>query len=43
MVIKINNQFYRSFNSSFDSFTIVWKEVDSKTQITRIFLSDPNF
>ena len=36
----MTSQFYRSFNSSFDSFTIVWKEIDSKTQITRIFLSD---
>jgi methylated-DNA-[protein]-cysteine S-methyltransferase len=37
----MNGQFYRSFYSSFDSFTIVWKEIDSKTQIARIFLSDP--
>jgi methylated-DNA-[protein]-cysteine S-methyltransferase len=37
----MNGQFYCSFYSSFDSFTIVWKKIDSKTQITRIFLSDP--
>lgn len=37
----MDGQFYCCFNSSFDSFTIVWKEIDSKTLITRIFLSDP--
>ena len=37
----MNSQFYRSFNSPFDSFTLVWKEIDLQTQITRIFLSDP--
>ena len=35
------SQFNYTFHSPFDSFTIVWKETDTKTQITRIFLSDP--
>lgn len=35
------SQFYYSFDSLFDSFTIIWKVIDSKIQITRIFLSDP--
>jgi methylated-DNA-[protein]-cysteine S-methyltransferase len=37
----VNNYFYSSFESPFDSFTIVWKEEDSKPQIMRIYLSDP--
>ena len=37
----MNSQFYNTLHSSFDSFTIVWKEIDTKTQIIRIFLSDP--
>jgi len=34
-------QFYTSFSSPFDTFTIVWKENGSDLQIQRIFLSDP--
>lgn len=35
------NQFYTTFSSPFDTFIIVWKETDSKTQVKHIFLSDP--
>ena len=34
-------QFFSIFTSLFDSFTIVWKEIDSEVRIQRIFLSDP--
>jgi len=32
--------FYTTFPSSFEDFTIVWKEVNSNVRIQRIFLSD---
>ena len=35
--------FCKTFDSPFDSFTIVWKEEDLNLQIQRIFLSDPKF
>jgi methylated-DNA-[protein]-cysteine S-methyltransferase len=38
----VNTYFYSSFESPFDSFTIVWKEEDSKQKIMRIYLSDPD-
>jgi len=31
---------YATFPSTFDYFTIVWKEIDSNVQIQRLFLSD---
>jgi methylated-DNA-[protein]-cysteine S-methyltransferase len=34
-------QFHCSFNSQFDAFTIVWKKNDLKSEITRIYLSEP--
>jgi methylated-DNA-[protein]-cysteine S-methyltransferase len=34
---------YLTFSSTFDTFTIVWKETSSKIQLQRIFLSDPEF
>jgi methylated-DNA-[protein]-cysteine S-methyltransferase len=34
------NLFYAIFPSSFDTFTIIWKEVANKLLIERIFLSD---
>ena len=34
-------QFYTTFSSPFDSFTIVWEEIGSDFRIERIFLSDP--
>lgn len=33
--------FYSTFSSPFDTFTIVWREVDSNLRIQRVFLSDP--
>ena len=33
--------FYTTFSSPFETFTIVWKEIDSNLWIQRIFLSDP--
>ena len=33
-------RFYTTFSSSFDTFTIVWKESGSDLQLYRIFLSD---
>lgn len=35
------NLFYSSFPSTFDTFTLVWKETNSEAQLQRIFLSDP--
>jgi len=37
----MDDRFYITFSSSFDAFTIVWKEVGSEIKIQRIFLSDP--
>lgn len=34
--------YYTSFSSTFESFTIVWKEIDSNVLIQRLFLSDNN-
>jgi methylated-DNA-[protein]-cysteine S-methyltransferase len=34
------NLFYAIFASSFDTFTIIWKEIANKLLIQRIFLSD---
>ncbi|NHJ03284.1 MAG: methylated-DNA--[protein]-cysteine S-methyltransferase [Candidatus Heimdallarchaeota archaeon] len=31
---------YATFPCTFDNFTIIWKETDSKVQIERVFLSD---
>jgi len=41
MVKNMNHQFYHTFSSPFDTFTIVWKTIKSKLQLQRIFLSDP--
>lgn len=35
------NLFYVNFDSSFDTFTIIWKEMANNLLIQRIFLSDP--
>ena len=37
----MTNLYYYTFNSSFDSLTIIWKEINSDLRIQRIFLSDP--
>ena len=34
-------RFYATFSSSFDTFTIVWKETGTNLRVQRIFLSDP--
>jgi methylated-DNA-[protein]-cysteine S-methyltransferase len=34
-------QFFSTFSSSFDTFTIVWEERNSDILVQRIFLSDP--
>ena len=36
----MNKLYYYTFSSPFDKITIIWNEVDSKTLIQRIFLSD---
>ena len=41
MVRNMNLQFYHTFDSPFNSFTIIWKEIDTEIKIQRIFLSDP--
>lgn len=37
----MDDRFYTSFSSIFDTFTIVWKEFGHDLQLQRIFLSDP--
>ncbi len=37
----MEDRFYTTFSSLFDTFTIVWKETGSDLQVIRIFLSDP--
>ena len=37
----MENRFFTTFSSPFDTFTIVWKEIGSDLLIQRIFLSDP--
>jgi methylated-DNA-[protein]-cysteine S-methyltransferase len=37
----MDNRFYSTFSSPFDTFTIVWRETGSEILIQRIFLSDP--
>ncbi len=34
-------QFYSTFSSLYDAFTIIWEEIDSNVRVQRIFLSDP--
>jgi methylated-DNA-[protein]-cysteine S-methyltransferase len=34
-------QFFSTFSSLFDTFTIIWEESDSDVRVQRIFLSDP--
>ena len=34
-------QFYTTFSSQFDTFTIVWNETGTQLKIQRIYLSDP--
>ncbi|MFX1469873.1 MAG: methylated-DNA--[protein]-cysteine S-methyltransferase [Promethearchaeota archaeon] len=36
----MENQFFTTFSSTFNTFTIVWKEIGSELRIQRIFLSD---
>ena len=38
----MEDQFYTTFSSHFDTFTVVWEENSSELQIKRIFLSDPS-
>lgn len=37
----MKHRFYATFSSPFNSFTVVWKEMDSELRVQRIFLSDP--
>lgn len=37
----MENRFYTTFSSPFDTFTIVWKETGSDVEVQHIYLSDP--
>ena len=37
----MKNQYFFTFSSQFDPFTIVWREIVSDVQVQRIFPSDP--
>jgi len=37
----MEDRFYSTFSSPFDTFTIVWKETGSDVEVQHIYLSDP--
>ncbi|MFX1489170.1 MAG: methylated-DNA--[protein]-cysteine S-methyltransferase [Promethearchaeota archaeon] len=39
----MNDLFYATFSSQFDTFTILWKDFAARLKIQRIFLSAPGF